>query len=427
MSVQQKAAQLLISREKNLKTRSVSSIAASLGSLSSKWLDKKFVYRRKAVQALARRSGFSILMAEDLLEALFSELTAAKIVMLLKSELGDARALDGFIKTPSGTLTRAEGPRLMTHIFSANLPNPAITSLVYGMLVKSANVAKVSRRDPGIVEIYLDSLKRHDRRLFQTNHLTDAEDRNSVAAWVALSDAVTVYGGSETVNTFWKMAGPSKIFTGYGRRVSFSLYTRETMSRGQAGELAEKTARDIRMADQRGCLSPSVIYLEDGAEVSPRVFSALIASSLERLASMDGVLPDSRRTADKRRLAQEWKLKKIAGENAFYLESAVPGRWALFFDEAGPGFPLSCGAQTIFVRRFSRFERIKSHLSPLAGFLQAAAVEAPPNRRKKIAEALSVLGVNRVTRAGKLQHPPVAWHHDGRPNFASWLRWTDLE
>jgi hypothetical protein len=47
-------------------------------------------------------------------------------------------------------------------------------------------------------------------------------------------------------------------------------------------------------------------------------------------------------------------------------------------------------------------------------------------RAMALAGELANIGVNRVCRIGQMQRPPLTWQHDGRPNLADLVRWTDL-
>ena len=47
-----------------------------------------------------------------------------------------------------------------------------------------------------------------------------------------------------------------------------------------AEALAHKAAYDVALYDQQGCLSPQLIYVEEGGAVTPKEFAALLATSL---------------------------------------------------------------------------------------------------------------------------------------------------
>jgi hypothetical protein len=37
------------------------------------------------------------------------------------------------------------------------------------------------------------------------------------------------------------------------------------------------------------------------------------------------------------------------------------------------------------------------------------------------------LGVSRFCPAGRMQYPPLTWHHEGRPVLADLVTWIDAE
>ena len=421
---------LLLYRDQYFINKKTAAIAASLGRLSEKWLEPNYIWRRRAIAELVKSSRFSHSMSHALLDSIFKELTRVKLKKLLCSELGDLRALDGFFFKPVlGQRLFGIGPRLITHVFAANLPNPAVSSLVHGLLVKSAGAVKVSSWDAGILPIYLESLKKHDPGLSKVNILLPAQDRTGLREWVAASEVVVAYGNEKSIQTFWKMTGPRKKFVGYGHRVSFSLYTREALTQKGALDLARRTARDIWMGDQRGCLSPAVIYVEAGAAVTGLDFAREVAKELGDLSGEGNGLPPAKtqRILDKEELKNRWRLKKAKGEEVCFWESPKPGEWAVFFEKKNQEFSISCAGQTVFVREYQNLEDVYRALKSYQKYLQGVALEAGKAKREKISLALSRLGVNRITRAGKLQEPPFGWRHDGMSPIAGWLRWTGLE
>jgi len=363
-----------------------------LGKLSGLWLKKNYPYRLKTITRLVTRSGFSPRMAEALLDGLFKELTETKLLGLLKSELGDRRVMDEFRSDRTNKRwVRVRGPKLILHIFAGNVPNPSILSFIFGMLVGSDNIGKVSSEDPGFLDIYLESLRKISPRLAKANILIPPKNKMAVKVWAKRADLVVVYGSDETLEELRRYVPTGTPFIGYGHRLSLALYTREALKRAKVGSLARKTALDVWMMDQRGCLSPEFLYVETGGEVSPAAFSILVSKELDRIARIDKKTPVREAAV---RMARE-NLRKVK--------------------------------QISFVRSFHSLKEAYRALECFKGHLQAVALEASPKRLQTIAEELSRLGANRICRAGQMQFPPLTWHHDGRPNLASWLTWTDLE
>ena len=404
-------------------------IILSLGSLSKKWLHKDFVFRKKATRELVRSSGFSKKMAQEHIDALFSELTAPKLFKLLKNELRDPSALSGFARENDNRRSvRAQGPETILHIFSATTPAAAVMSFVLGLLIGSRNIGKLSSRDEGFLGTYLRSLKAHDQPLGRRCRLIPSNDRSKVRDLSKRAGLVVAYGNDETLESIRKEVPVSTPFVGYGHRVSFSLYCKEALSQENAGRLAKKTALDVWMLDQRGCLSPVIVFAQKKGEVSAERFAGMVAREMGRLEAAEVSKPKRslRDWLAAAKLRDRSRLAALGNQKSKIWESRIKGLWMVAYDEKQDMFFLG-GSQTLRVKGFNRFKDLEGNLKQLRAVLQAAALECVPAERRKIAEWLSSFGVNRICRAGMLQYPPVTWHHDGRPNLADWLRWTDLE
>jgi len=422
---------LILYREKYLEPRSIYSIAGSLGKLSRQWLNKDFFYRRKALEKLVKNSGFTKKMSEALLDALFTGITEKKLLKLLQAEIQNPRFLDGFQKDPvSGNFRRARGPRLVTHIFSGNVPNPALLSFIFGMLVKSVNIGKCSSKDEGFLGIYLESLRALDPQLAATNTILKPTIGAQYAAplreCIEQSGLVVAYGNNESLKEIKNHLPAGTPFLGYGHKVSFSFYAKECLTPKNSQVLAKKTAHDIWMLDQRGCLSPATIYIEGGGIISPHNFAGFLARSLESLSVGAHGLAPLHRTLHHAQILNRYTIRKIKGENIRFWESSVKGRWLVIYEDKND-LPLSSGQQVIYVKGLKNTESLYKTLLPMQKYLQAVALEAGAARRLQISEKLAQLGINRICRAGQMQEPPLFWRHDGLPNLASWLKWTDLE
>jgi len=405
----------------------VDSIARTLGNLSLRWLDKNFPYRKKAIRRLVRESHFSVEMAKAMLDALFKELTYPKLMQLLKSEFRDPRVLDEFRKDPvSGRWVRAQGPKRITHIFSGNVPNPSTVSFVLGMLVKSINVGKVSSEDEGFLDIYLESLRRYAKKLAIANFLLKPSDKKSTIASIRQSDLVVAYGNNETLNELRKEIPAAAHFVGYGHRVSFGLYTQEVLKKKNVEKLAEKTARDLWMVDQRGCLSPLTIFLEEKGETAPLDFAEVLAKNLQRFFSTRSPAPATYvRAVAHQTLINQCRMRQLKGEKISFWRSDPRGQWLVVYDKRAS--LLSGGNQVAYLKPFRKIREVLKALRPFEKHLQAVSLEAMGTRRVKIAGDLAKMGVNRICRAGQMQNPPLTWHHDGRPNLSEWVTWTDFE
>lgn len=398
---------------------STASRVRSIGRLSRRWLREDFVFRRRALQKLEKRSGFSKKMAAAMIDAVFSEWTETGLRGLLRSELKDPAALDGFVRE-GGRLVRARGPRTVLHVLPGNVPGAAVASLAVGLLLGSHNILKVSGRDEGILPDYLDSLKAHDRSLWRLCRLE--RRRSAVRPAAGEADLVVAYGEDATLKKVRSML-PAKVpFIGHGHRVSVSLLLKGSLT----DRAASRTALDVWMADQRGCLSPVLVFAQKGGGMSAAVFAEKIAEGLGALEKGDS---KPRRGLEqalaRRRFADRVKIEALKGGHGCAWQS-VSGNWMVVYDERSDA-EFASGSQVIRVKGFSKLSGLEPVLGRFRGSLQAASLECKPAQRRITAEWLSGFGISRVCRAGQMQKPPVVWHHDGRLNLASWLSWTDLE
>jgi hypothetical protein len=54
-------------------------------------------------------------------------------------------------------------------------------------------------------------------------------------------------------------------------------------------------------------------------------------------------------------------------------------------------------------------------------------IAVPEHQSGEVATRLAQWGATRVCPLGRMQEPPLAWRHDGRPALLDLVTWTDLE
>jgi len=392
--------------------RPVRVIAASLGRLSNRWMKRSFVFRQKAVLRLVRQAGYEEKMAHAQLDSLFSELSEKRLMALLRSELGDSRALDGFVRmTGTGRWRWASGPGILFHVFAGNVPNPAVWSFVFGMLLKSANLGKVSGRNPGILDLYLDSLAEEDARLAACNALISSRSDAALAA--SRSDAVIAYGTEVSLEAI-RAHVPARVpFFAYGPKFSFGVVTRGGILSGGLERLARLCAEDVWMADQKGCLSPLVYFVYGGDR-----------------GRFGGALADALSTLSKRKAkAPSWSLKnriileELKGARS---QTLTGGAWTVVLTREWAGFR-NLPEYSVTVVPFRRLSELARALSAFKGYLQCVSLGVSGREHQAVAKELSGLGINRFCSPGRMQRPPLFWPHDGHFNVLPLVEWSEIE
>jgi hypothetical protein len=194
-----------------------------------------------------------------------------------------------------------------------------------------------------------------------------------------------------------------------------------------AQEVAERAAYDASLFDQQGCLSPHLLYVEEGGEVSPREFAELVASAMERWANH---LPPGSPTRDEamavRRFRAEYEAQELAGKDVALFMSPQRLDWTVIYD-ADPRCTPSCLQRTVLVKPVADLSEVGGLVRSWRPYLQAAGVAVGPERIGVLAAQLGRVGVSRICPVGKMQAPPLIWHQEGRSLVRDLVRWVDLE
>jgi hypothetical protein len=221
---------------------------------------------------------------------------------------------------------------------------------------------------------------------------------------------------------------PAKVrFLGYGHRVSFGYVAGGVLNSLHARKTAAHAAADVTAWNQQGCLSPHVIYVEQGGGVPPELFAELLAEELERREE----------TEPRGELAVE-AAAAIASRRAFYEVRAAHSpdtrhwcsrnstAWTVVY-EADPRFQLSCLNRFIYVKGVKDLTEAMQNAESVRSQVSTVGLAAPEEKEQELATELARWGVARVCRLGRMQEPPLAWRHDGRPALGDLVSWTDWE
>ncbi|MDX1566570.1 MAG: acyl-CoA reductase [Longimicrobiales bacterium] len=418
-----------------LARRSVDEIAAALGAVGSRFLREEDELRDQALNLLPDYSGISPPMARQVLDGMARDWTTDRIREHLRIELGDAAVLDRFRPDPRGgrRMVRALGPELSLHICASTVPGVSVTSLIRALLVKSAVVLKPGRSDLVLPVLFARGLRQ------EAPELADAV---AVSYWVggtepmedtllAEADSVVVYGSDPVVRDLRNRTPVTRSFVAYRHRVGAVLVGREALGRSHPpvdGSVAERVARAIAAFDQRGCVSPHVVYVEGRGGMDAKEWAEDLAGAL---ATLEDSIPSGPLLPSEGSMIQQlrgtWEMRAAAEEGVAVHHGGGDAPWTVLV-EPDPGFVLSCTGRVVRVRPVESLHRAVEELAPVGRHLQTVSVEGVPgDRRLALAESLAEIGAVRITSAKESPWPPPWWHHDGEGPLGSLLRWTDLE
>ncbi len=421
-------------REQYLRARSTQSIVELLAEVAENWLQPDYPFRQHALSEGPTRTGFSRATLLAGLEGFFQQLTVENLHALLNQELGHVQRLDSFVSTSAderaGRSAFAAGPELLVHIAAGNLPNPTLMSLVLGLLLRSAQFVKCASGTSFIPRLFAHSLYDAEPKLGACLELAEWRGGHQHELETALfheANCVTATGGDEALAAIRNRLPTRVRFLGYGHRVSFGYVAHETLSGFSAKKLVARAAADVVAWDQRGCLSPHVLYVENGGSVSAENFAAMLAEEMERREALEPRAPVSTAAAaDIASRRAVYEIRAAHSPDTRHWASKGSTAWTVIF-ENDPRFQLSCLNRFIYVKGVSNLTEALQGAEPVRGQVSTVGLAAPETRADKMVAQLAHWGATRICPLGQMQNPPLTWRHDGRPALGDLVTWTDWE
>src|SRR5579885_2274440 len=420
-------------REKFLAPRSTPSLVNFLSELAADWLNPEFPFRRFALENAAR-TGFPRPTLERGLDSFFQQLTRENLRALLTQELGNADCvMEGTDSSalPSVAPRRLfRPPEFQVHIGAGNLPNPTLTSLIFGILLRSAQFVKCASGASFLPRLFVHSIYEADPKLGACLEVAEwrGGNENLENALFAEADCVTVTGDDAALEAVRRRLPLKTRFIGYGHRVSFAFVAAEALRGARARHLVSAAADDVIAWNQLGCLSPHVIYVQTGGGVLPEQFAQWLAEELERREA--GEPRGEITTEESAAIASRRAIYEIRAahdpERTRHFFSKGSTAWTVIF-EADPRFQISCLNRFIYVKPVADLKTALEAADAIRGKVSTVGLAAPEEAVPELARQLARWGVTRICPLGRMQTPPLTWHHDGRPALGDLVTWTDVE
>ncbi len=312
------------------RARRVKAASESLRSVTSSdrahWLSEAAEYARRAVEEDA-----------PLLETLVAEtgLSAPMVRWAVDTTLRTlhVQALSELSREAEESIRGAKPLEMLSVVLAGNVFTAAVRALFVPLLLGVPVLAKPSSGQTRFVELLVDALRRASPNLGRAADIVRfaGGDLDSEASFVAASNAVSVYGTDKTVEAMASRLPAGLKLIRHGHGVSAAYCGDAALAPAALPVTAARLALDVAAYDQRGCLSPQVVYVANGArggELAHRLSLALdaVEQSLPR-----GPLPPSTAAAQ-----TQWRgLSEIEGtlyrgdtHAVAVLPSASPLRWS---------------------------------------------------------------------------------------------------
>jgi hypothetical protein len=411
-----------------LKERPVRELVDSIGRAAERLLDPEDSLRGEALNWLVPTAGLSAEMADLVLTGMAKDWTSDRLTELLEREFRVPEVLDEFRVLDSGRKLHAVGSDLSFHVGAGTVPGVSVSSMIRSLLVKSAVLLKPGRGDVVLPVVFARALAQVDAGLGRAVAVVYWPGGRSPAEALALreSSVVVAYGGGESVAALRDRTPVTSRFLAYHHRVSVGLIGRDALSGANARQTASAAALAVSTFDQRGCVSPHVLYVEAGGSTTAKEWAGVLA---EAMGELENAIPGGRLTPEEASLLHQSRgaaeMQEASGDEVA-VHIGDRGSWTVIYQESS-AFTLSCQNRVIYVKPVPDLDDVPQLLADVGPHLQTVALSGATDRRQYLATVLGRTGVTRVTSFEGAPWPPPWWHHDGASVFAGLVSWVDLE
>lgn len=380
-------------RKTYLEKVSLEEIILSLDQVVRLWLNPKSHTRREAVKLLSLTTGFSKNVISEGLDLAFREVGKTKLQASLKK------------------LSEFPRPRLSVFIFAGVIPTPMIFDIFLGLLLKSAIFVKSPSRSPLFPMLLARSIEKVNLALGRciAAFWWPGGEKNLEKILFKKADLIHGYGNDETIKKIRPQIPRSKIFLSFGHKISFGVLGKEEMIPSKAKMLANKAAYDIALYDQQGCMSPHVIYIEEGGKIKPADWAKLLAGSMQKISRR---LPPAKIS-----FGEASQIHQIRGLNIrpgqFCFSSHPRTDWTVIYEE-NADFHFSCLNRVIFIKPIFRIADLSEILKKQRGHFQVLGCGVSPERKESIQKIFQKLKIPILKPIGEMQKLSFQEHIEER-------------
>ncbi len=336
--------------------------AAALAAAAARWRDDAALRA-----ALPEPTRLSPAMIDAVVPLIAGALDADAMAELVARELGDGQP----------------APSTVAWVLASNVPALAIPAIALGCLAGATVVVKSGRADTVSAPAFHRALTAVDPELAATVHVTywAGGDRTVEDDVFGRADVVVASGSDATMAALAPRLGDRLL--AHGTRASCIVVGPDAAE--VADDVAGDVARDVALYDQRGCLSPHVVYVAgDATAFAARLAAALAAQPASGPATLE------ERAARRTLLAEaEWNGETLVGDGVL----------------VGPATPFrpTGGGRVVRVQAVHDVAEVPA-LLPAGGIECVGYAGALPD-----VEPFRRLGVARLCPVGRMQAPALAW------------------
>jgi hypothetical protein len=350
------------------------------------------------------------------------EWTEAALKGLVASELGDPSLLGHFVHEGSlpGRRRMGIGPPLILQLHAGNVPGVPVSAAILALIARSGVLAKTGADEPWLLPLFARALAAEDPLLGDSLAVTwwpGGEQPEAFSEWAKQSGKAVVYGGDTAVRAIRAHIPASTELIVYGPRTGIAVLLSDAPT-----EAARLLARDTLAYEQRGCVSPRLVYVvrSNPLEIAERIASELAAEA-ERIGPPR--LSDEEAVALRRaRAGYEFSAPDLGAS----LAMGPPDlSWTVLVRDR-PGIAADTLPRAVWVYAAQNLNELVSVLRPLEGRIQGIGY-AGREGEERLASMAAELGAGRLCPIGEMAWPPPDWRQEGRMRLMPLLNWIDWE
>ncbi len=381
----------------------------------ARWLGRAFAALRDPTSQLGQRaraevpksSGLSEAMVAWALTSALGELTEERLLALAES-----------VRPPHPDAHLARPGKLCALILAGNVFTASARGAALPLLFGWPVLAKASSDDDVFARLLKDALDESGPELSDAFAVVTfaGDERHHTNALLEQADAVVAFGSDRTLNEIRANLGATVSFVPHGHGLGAVFVDRPALASFEgARALARGLALDVAAYDQRGCMSPLVAWVVEGANVGLEAFAELVFAELEALRTTlpRGTLP----------------IEIASAQLSFRGVGAMRGRllegdgFSVCCEERGP-LRLSPGYRNLQILGLEDAAELPEKLAPLGVHLKALGVAGVRDKRALL-RTLPARVAPRVCDVGTMQTPPPHALHDGLPAWEGLVRWAE--
>jgi hypothetical protein len=278
-----KTAERLALKKRVAHDRPIDDICGVIGQVGEMWQNPNYHFRQEALEVISMMTGQGMSLCTAELDGNMGMWNSKVAEAYLMKELEGKQVLDNWVK--KGTIKiHAQPQGLVYHSLAGNAFAVGMMSLFFALVTKNVNLLKLPREEPYYSVKLAESIAEVDKKvakelaiMYWDGKKTEIFEALFNSGYV---DCVLAWGGLRSIEEIKQRAFRYGIkIIDHGPKFSYSILSDEILnSEFLMSDIARKIGTDVAFWNQRACVSPRVVYIQE----KPQKSSIEINESFER-------------------------------------------------------------------------------------------------------------------------------------------------